>query len=669
MMLQQLPQLKLILEIMLLVILYPNNKNIPCFVECKIMGQILIDHALSYALTAIADIPTIYLQQFWKTDRKEITYTVDMFRSTLQLPVETPNNPFIAPATLDYIQPFMKIINYQGEVNKTKISILQIFHAMVNRIHVDYAILLWNVTIRGILIPEEFFTYDICATEEYKEYMKVFVEVDVPTIQPQPVESTQGTIRTPSAHRTPTPTTIAGDVVQKKRKRKQTAGETSLPKPSLKIIFQDDDDDFSNRIELGSHKEHLKTVDDDDENEREKKDDDNDDDVNDDQTDHTLDKTQETCSFKTRNEKMQTPIPLPHRSPRTNLSLDKTISKELTDTVSPLTFNCHYISRSKQNKTYFQQKFVTNRDFEAIQKNVNNVLHDAIPKIASNASNDIIEDNLPKFIVEVVMKERDTFQYTVPALISKEFVDHMKRSLQDQADDPEFDHDDHQEDDAPHEEEKRAKRQNTSKSTKFARGSSSKQPAQISKTYVSERQHQKQEWDIWVEEPVSDVDEVIPEDDSPNIIEEFQNIDKHVPTVYDHEKMEATLRDMMSNQFRNAKEYAYHLEQSMNYMENQILGIESYQIRVNLTAPTLIFPGIKARDPYSIVDKPTTGLIYLNNKEEKRVMYFMEIVKFCDATLERVLKEVKLKIFEIKFWKKPPLLGDLDLDIMKEYER
>ncbi|GJY22101.1 hypothetical protein Tco_0394667 [Tanacetum coccineum] len=62
------------------------------------------------------------------------------------------------------------------------------------------------------------------------------------------------------------------------------------------------------------------------------------------------------------------------------------------------------------------------------------------------------------------------------------------------------------------------------------------------------------------------------------------------------------------------------------------LGIESYQIKDNLTAPTLTFPGIEAHEPYSIVDKPTTDLIYLNNKDEKWVMYLMEIVKFCDAT-------------------------------------
>ncbi|GJS85779.1 hypothetical protein Tco_0752320 [Tanacetum coccineum] len=76
------------------------------------------------------------------------------------------------------------------------------------------------------------------------------------------------------------------------------------------------------------------------------------------------------------------------------------------------------------------------------------------------------------------------------------------------------------------------------------------------------------------------------------------------------------------------------------------LGIESYQIKVNLTAPTLTFPGIEACEPYSIVDKPNTGLIYLNNKGEKQLMCLVEIVKFCDAMLEKVLKEVKLKIFQ-----------------------
>nr|GEY14414.1 hypothetical protein [Tanacetum cinerariifolium] len=77
-----------------------------------------------------------------------------------------------------------------------------------------------------------------------------------------------------------------------------------------------------------------------------------------------------------------------------------------------------------------------------------------------------------------------------------------------------------------------------------------------------------------------------------------------------------------------------------------IITFISGQFRVNLTTPTLTFPGIEAHAPFSIMDKPSTGLIYLNNKKEKRVMCLAEIVKFCDATLERILKEVKLKIFK-----------------------
>ncbi|GJY29778.1 hypothetical protein Tco_0405545 [Tanacetum coccineum] len=92
-------------------------------------------------------------------------------------------------------------------------------------------------------------------------------------------------------------------------------------------------------------------------------------------------------------------------------------------------------------------------------------------------------------------------------------------------------------------------------------------------------------------------------------------------------------------------------------------------IKVNLTSPTVTFPGIEAHDPYSIVEKPNTALIYLNNKNEKWVMYLVEIVKFCAATLEKVLKEVKLKIFQSEPWKKPPLLGELDHEIMKAYEK
>ncbi|GJT15825.1 hypothetical protein Tco_0874531 [Tanacetum coccineum] len=67
---------------------------------------------------------------------------------------------------------------------------------------------------------------------------------------------------------------------------------------------------------------------------------------------------------------------------------------------------------------------------------------------------------------------------------------------------------------------------------------------------------------------------------------------------------------------------------------------------LNLTTPTMTILGINELNPYSTVDVPFVCIIYLNNKEEKRIIGLTEIPKFCDATLEKVLKEVKLKIVE-----------------------
>nr|GEW47006.1 hypothetical protein [Tanacetum cinerariifolium] len=90
-----------------------NNKttipSIQCPKECRIVGQILVDHALIHALTATTDVLAIYIQQLWRTvkqvpngnenirfmvDKKDIIHNVDIFCATLELPVETPEQPF-----------------------------------------------------------------------------------------------------------------------------------------------------------------------------------------------------------------------------------------------------------------------------------------------------------------------------------------------------------------------------------------------------------------------------------------------------------------------------------------------------------------------------------------------------------------------------------------------
>ncbi|GJV07411.1 hypothetical protein Tco_1345067 [Tanacetum coccineum] len=388
-----------------------------------------------------------------------------------------------------------------------------------------------------------------------------------------------------------------------------------------------------------------------------------------------------------------------------------------------------------------ERKCVTTAKFWETHNKIDDILHEVVPQIAKNVTNDLIEANLKPCIANTIIEDRDAFRLEYQLYLK------MKRSLQDRADDiallealrRKFEksssfntscreddfhshHDEHQDDDAPPEGEKRVKRSKGSKRSKSAR-----------------------EWDAWEDENVIDEDEVIPEDETPELIADFQNVDKRVPTIFDRARMEATLRDTLSNQSRNAEEYAYHLEQSTNFMENQIYGntkerkyvLSLHKIHAEefteldleeklnrwvrkefktfnedawITEVVRIVtnqPGgldfmeqilvMRANDkPYSFSEadfkylnkNDIEDLYYLcQSKEidnlkiklmdslitfirnEKRVMYLIEIVKFCDATLEKVLNEVKLRMFESQVLKKPPLLSDLDQDIMKAYER
>ncbi|GKC69478.1 hypothetical protein Tco_1115361 [Tanacetum coccineum] len=298
-------------------------------------------------------------------------------------------------------------------------------------------------------------------------------------------------------------------------------------------------------------------------------------------------------------------------------------------------------------------------------------------------------------------------------------------------------HDDHQEDDASPEGEKRVKRHKASKSLKSARGSLSKQLAKESTTYVTKQQHQQQEWNAWEEETIIDEDEVIPGDKTPKLITEFQNVDKRVPTIFDRARIEATLNDMLSNQFRNAEEYVYHLEQATNFMENQIVW-ESRQEDIRRSIPkSLVFYGPQSNPnepPRYLYNKHIFFMKNGNTEEKKYILSLHKIhaESFPEADLEEkincwVQKEFKnfnkdarliTDVFRIttdqlygldfmeqiivmrendkpdsfskadfkylnkndiedlyylcqnkKFWKKPPQLGELDLDIMKAFER
>ncbi|GJX13620.1 hypothetical protein Tco_0205378 [Tanacetum coccineum] len=65
---------------------------------------------------------------------------------------------------------------------------------------------------------------------------------------------------------------------------------------------------------------------------------------------------------------------------------------------------------------------------------------------------------------------------------------------------------------------------------------------------------------------------------------------------------------------------------------------------------------IEALEPYTIIIDPFIGNVYENNKKEMRVKNINQLSKFCDATLNRVLKKVEeVLLAERHGFKEPPL--------------
>ncbi|GKD84407.1 hypothetical protein Tco_1355561, partial [Tanacetum coccineum] len=62
------------------------------------------------------------------------------------------------------------------------------------------------------------------------------------------------------------------------------------------------------------------------------------------------------------------------------------------------------------------------------------------------------------------------------------------------------------------------------------------------------------------------------------------------------------------------------------------------------------------------------GLIYENNKKEKRVMVIKEIPNFCDATLKILLEKVNKFNLDVKHGYADPNLSDEDAEYIKFYE-
>ncbi|GKA71992.1 hypothetical protein Tco_0778208 [Tanacetum coccineum] len=151
------------------------------------------------------------------------------------------------------------------------------------------------------------------------------------------------------------------------------------------------------------------------------------------------------------------------------------------------------------------------------------------------------------------------------------------------------------------------------------------------------------------------------------VVVKLQEIDKYfVELMVVGELLEAytVSNEKVLHKIVNVVERDNTVEQLERVHDYQ-LGLESYQQRVNLTVPTLTFPGIKDEELLTITSNPLVGLIYEYSKKEKTIIDIKEILKFCDVTLKRFLEKVKKFNLDVKHRPNPnTIFNHISLVIM-----
>ncbi|GJW69666.1 retrovirus-related pol polyprotein from transposon TNT 1-94 [Tanacetum coccineum] len=274
--------------------------------------------------------------------------------------VETPENPFVAPANIHTIEAFMNRVSYQGVDDK---KIEEDYHSIKDDVSLVSVYTTGNVSVRGMLILNVFLTPEVRETDDFKEYETVFMKK-----RKQTAGESSSPRRIIKKKKQPTPSIPPpGD----DRERDAIAEATLLSEESYASEFANsilndegaDVDDTGSKIEPGSQKENPERVSDDDETKKEKvvgkeqniveKEVENEPNVEAEKTNEII-KEKEVASVsgsqETRNEQKQTPILSPIRSPRNVSFLEKIVSDDLTDKISPTT-NYYNIQDFLHNKT------------------------------------------------------------------------------------------------------------------------------------------------------------------------------------------------------------------------------------------------------------------------------------------------------------------------------
>ncbi|GJU30043.1 hypothetical protein Tco_1173632 [Tanacetum coccineum] len=202
-------------------------EHVQCPSESKILMNIIKNHPLRFSIAASASVPWIYMAQFWHTlkedgskhrlkfllDRKELTLTLDDFRTIFHLPQANDNNhaSFVPPPSFSNMVPFYKqVLGFTLELKtvsnfkipgllqpwhtlckifskclSTRVSgwdqpplqIMQMLYCFVNNIHVDYAELMWEGIYYSLHHPVTSIPYPRFTKIIISHYMTIFPDI------------------------------------------------------------------------------------------------------------------------------------------------------------------------------------------------------------------------------------------------------------------------------------------------------------------------------------------------------------------------------------------------------------------------------------------------------------------------------------------------------------
>ncbi|GJT09182.1 retrovirus-related pol polyprotein from transposon TNT 1-94 [Tanacetum coccineum] len=202
-------------------------EHVQCPPESKILTNIIKNHPLRFSIAASSSVPWIYMAQFWHTlkedgskyrlkfmlDKKELSLTLDDFRTIFHLPQANDNNhnSFVPPPsfsdmvpfykqqlgftmelktsssfkTTGLLQPWQTLCKIFSKCLTTRVTgwdqpplqIMQMMYCSVNNIYVGYAELLWEGLYYSLHHPTSSIPYPRFTKIIISHYMTSFPEI------------------------------------------------------------------------------------------------------------------------------------------------------------------------------------------------------------------------------------------------------------------------------------------------------------------------------------------------------------------------------------------------------------------------------------------------------------------------------------------------------------